>query len=272
MGTDNSGEADPTAPGEAGSPGRHGAGISGASSRSVIGIVLASSLFVAVMLGLMYLLGLHKELVVALEWVEQQGPWAAAIFVLLMALVVVFLIPGVLFTTGAGFVFGLLDGTLYVVAGTTLGAAAAFLIARYVFGDRARHYILSHNRLRIISDEFARHDFRVVLLTRLIPFFPGKLSNYVFGLTHFSFRNYVLASAIGFIPFSLHNVYLGSLAADLADLTTGGLNRSPAQWAVYGLGFVATVVAVAYFNRIAQQSLSRISDENELNTPGGDSL
>lgn len=92
-------------------------------------------LAVSLLLGVLYLLGLRQELLQILEWIEQQGPRAAFLFILLMAAVMVFFIPGVLFTTGTGFVFGIFHGTVCVVLGTTIGAAIAFLIARYLFGE-----------------------------------------------------------------------------------------------------------------------------------------
>src|SRR5690606_28895895 len=125
----------------------------------------------------------------------------------------------------------------YVVVGTTLGASIAFLIARYLFGKRAKEFVLKRSKVNSINEEMTKHDFKVVLLTRLIPFFPGKLSNYFFGLTDFRFGAYALATLIGLVPFSLHNVYLGSLISDLAELRAGGLTRSPVQWALYGFGF-----------------------------------
>jgi len=74
-----------------------------------------------------------------LEWFEARGVWALLLFTLLMAAVVVLLLPGVMFTTGAGFVFGVAKGTLCVVLGTTLGATLAFLIARHCFGAGQRN-------------------------------------------------------------------------------------------------------------------------------------
>lgn len=217
----------------------------------------ASVAFVALLLLIGVSLGLHERLVELLAWVDAQGAWAALLFIGLMTAVVIFLLPGIFFTTGAGFVFGIVEGTVYVVLGTTLGAALAFLIARHLFGARARAWLLGRAKLQVVTEEMARHDFQVVLLTRLIPFFPGKLSNYFYGLTPFRFGRYALASLIGFIPFSLHNVYLGSLAADLASLAQGQIARSPLQWAVYGLGFAVTVTALWWFNRLARDALRR---------------
>lgn len=216
-----------------------------------------SILFVAILLVLLVHFGAHEKVVDLLEWFDAQGPWVPLLFILLMAAVVVLLLPGIFFTTGAGFVFGVVEGSIYVVTGTTLGAVAAFLIARYLFGQRARAFILSHARLRLVSDEITPHGWKIVLLTRMIPFFPSKISNYFFGLTNFSLRGYIGGSFLGFIPFSVHNVYLGSIVADVSVLSERGLDRSPLEWGLYGAGFIATVITVVYLNRLARRALAR---------------
>ncbi len=225
--------------------------------KSPLGALAASIAVVAAIVAVLLYFGVHQQLVGVLEWIDTKGAWAAVLFVLIMAAVVVLVLPGVLLTTGAGFVFGVVEGSIYVVAGTTLGAALAFLIARYLFGERARAYVMAHDKMRLVDAEMARHDWKVVMLTRLIPFFPGKLSNYVFGLSSFSFRGFVLGTAIGLIPYSVHNVYLGSIAANLATLGQRELGRSPTEWAIYGGGFVMSIVAVVYLNRIARRALER---------------
>lgn len=225
--------------------------------------VLASCLLVGAVLGIVVYFDLHEQVLTFLEWVEEQGAWAALIFIGVMVLVVVLILPGIFLTTGAGFIFGIVEGTAYVVVGTTIGAGLAFLLARYVLGEKARSYITSHSKLNVMNDALAQHAFMMVLLTRLIPFFPGKISNYVFGLTRFPFWQYMAGSFIGFIPFSLHNVYLGSIAGDLTSLTSGQSERSGAEWLVYGLGFVATIAAILYFNRVARKALARYTDSEE---------
>jgi len=198
-----------------------------------------------------------KQVLQLLHWMETRGVWALLWFVLILALVVVLLLPGVLFTTGAGFVFGVAQGTAAVVVGTTLGATLAFLMARYLAGAGARRFMLSNRWLNVINRGVGSHGFRVVLLTRLVPFFPGKLSNYIFGLSDVSLRNFVFASLLGFVPFSLHNVYLGSIAADVATLTSRNTERTPLEWGLYGVGFVASAVLVLYLNRLASRMLAR---------------
>ncbi len=228
--------------------------------KSPILVIGGGLLLVAAILAVLISFDLHEQSLRLLEWIEAQGPAGAGLFILLMAAFVVLLLPGVFLTVGGGFVFGVLEGTLLVVIGTVLGSVAAFLIARHLFSERASRFILRHGNLRLVGDELARNDFKVVMLVRLIPFFPGKLTNYVFGLTRFSLRGFTLGSLVGFIPFSLHNVYLGSLAADLSG-TSEGIGRSPLQWAFYGLGAIATLVALIYFNSLARKALARHTAE-----------
>jgi uncharacterized membrane protein YdjX (TVP38/TMEM64 family) len=231
-----------------------------ANKTSLIGFFGGSILLVAAIVALLVHFGASDQVLRLLLWFESQGAWAALLFILIMALVVVLLLPGVLFTTGAGFVFGVLEGSLYVVLGTTLGAVLAFLIARHLFGERAALYVRAHARIRLVSDELSPHAWKIVLLTRLVPFFPSKLANYFFGLTQFPLGGYTAASLIGFIPFSVHNVYLGSLAADITTLGAQHTERTPLEWALYVGGFVITVVTVAWIGHLARRALAGYQD------------
>jgi len=222
--------------------------------------ILASVLFVSAILAVLVYFGIHEELVALIHWAEAQGPWAAVIFILMMAAAVVLLLPGIFFTTGAGFVFGVVEGSVYVVLGTTLGACIAFLAARHLFGRRAARFIVAHSKVSLVNEEMSRHGWKVVLLTRLIPFFPAKLSNYFFGLTSFSFRGFAAGSLVGFIPFSVNNVYLGSIAGDVVTLGQREIGRTPVEWALYGGGFLVTVFTVIYLNRLARRALARYAE------------
>lgn len=226
--------------------------------------LLLSLIFVAAVVAVLVYVDAHERVLQVLEWLDAQGVWASLMFIIIMSLVVVFLLPGVFFTMGAGFVFGVVEGTVYVVVGTTLGAMAAFMIARLWFGERVAGYLLSHPRLSLISQEFGREAWKVVLLTRLIPFFPFKLSNYFFGLTRFPLRDFAFGTFIGVIPFSLNNVYLGSITADIATLGMRNAERSPLEWALYGMGFLVAVFALVYFNRLARRALARYANNKPL--------
>lgn len=210
---------------------------------------------VAVVVGILVWSGAHHSVVDLLRRLDEMGPAALLVFIAIMALVVVLLLPGVLFTTGAGFVFGVVQGSVAVVIGTAMGSIGAFLIARFLSGARATRWLREHDRLAPFSEELAARGWRLVLLTRLMPLFPFKLTNYLFGLSPVSLRGFAVGTLIGIIPWSVHNVYLGALAADLSGI---GLRpeRSPFEWALYLAGFVATIITIVYVSRVARRGLT----------------
>lgn len=229
---------------------------------SILLFILLSTLAVAAILALLIYAGFDEKVILILQWFDDHDTWAPALFVLLMATVVILILPGIWLTMGAGVLFGVIPGSLYVVLGTTLGASIAFLMARFVFGARAQQYIAKRQRkLLFLSNRFAHQSWKIVLLSRMIPFFPAKLSNYFFGLTHCPFLHYVLATLIGIIPFSVNSVYLGSIVTDIATLGSRNSDRSLLQWALYILGFLVTLAIVIYLGRKATRLLNTAGQE-----------
>lgn len=234
-------------------------------------LVIAGAVVAGVILAVLAHLDVHLAVIALLEWIDTRPQLVQMLFILIMAAVVLLVLPGVFFTIGAGFVFGVIKGTIFVVLGTTLGAVLAFLVARYWFSERASRYLRNHPKLRRVNEYCASEGFKIVLAIRLLPFFPSKLANYFFGLTRFSLRDFTLGTAIGIIPYSLHNVYLGSLMANLGDLTNGTL-QTPRQQSFYVLGFVLVVGVVWYLRRLAPRLLEAArTDEAEppTNPDGG---
>ncbi len=70
------------------------------------------------------------------DWVGKMGLAGIFIFIAVYAAATVLLAPGAILTIGAGFAFGLWKGFLAVSAGATLGAALAFLVARFIARDK----------------------------------------------------------------------------------------------------------------------------------------
>lgn len=233
--------------------------MSGASPVKQIAFTL---LAVAVVIGMLIYFDLDVLIVSLLARLDGLGSWAPLLFIAIDCLFVVLVLPGVLLTLGAGFLFGVIKGSAYVVVATTLGAGIAFLVARYLLGARTARFFLSHPKLQVVNREFTRKGWGLVLLTRLIPFFPFKLSNYFFGFAGFRLSDFMVGTFFGIMPITVFNVYIGSLAGDLATLGSRATPRSPLQWTVYGAGFVITVVALVYINRRAQKILNAYLAEN----------
>jgi uncharacterized membrane protein YdjX (TVP38/TMEM64 family) len=140
-------------------------------------------------------------------WVESAGSAAPLVFIALYAAATVLFLPGSVITLAAGVLFGPVWGTLWSLTGATLGAALAFLIARYLGGDWIARR--AGPRLSRLNEGVAAEGWRFIAFVRLVPLFPFNLLNYALGLTRIAFLPYVLASALFMLPGALAFTWLG---------------------------------------------------------------
>ncbi|WP_317619421.1 TVP38/TMEM64 family protein [Laspinema olomoucense] len=198
---------------------------------------------------------LHQLLLNALTWIEGLGVVGGIAFIAIYIAATVAFVPGSILTLGAGVVFGVVLGSVYVFLGATLGAIAAFLVGRYLARGWISQKIEGNQKFGAIDKAVAREGLKIVLLTRLSPIFPFNLLNYAFGITGVTLKDYALGS-IGMIPATLMYVYIGSLAGDLARIGTENQpTNATLQWVIRILGLLATVAVTLYVTRIARQAL-----------------
>ena len=166
------------------------------------------------------------------------------------------LVPGSLLTLAAGALFGLVRGTIYVFVAASLGAIAAFLVARYVARAAVARRKALNPRFAAIDAAIAREGRKIVFLIRLSPLFPFNITNYALGLTSIRLRDYALACA-GMLPGTLLYVYYGRLIGDVAGAVSGARVTPDARyWAMLLIGLVATVLVTALITRAARRALA----------------
>jgi uncharacterized membrane protein YdjX (TVP38/TMEM64 family) len=189
------------------------------------------------------------------RWVEGLGAFGPLAFIAGYAIAVVAFIPGSALTLASGAIFGVGKGTVLVFAAALLGSTAAFLIARHLARSAIEKRISGDARFAAIDRAIGGEGRKIVFLLRLSPIFPFNLLNYGLGLTQVRLVDYVVAG-IGMLPGTLLYVYLGS-AAGQAVAAAGGAapGRSPGEWALFGVGLVATLVVTLYVTRIARRAL-----------------
>jgi uncharacterized membrane protein YdjX (TVP38/TMEM64 family) len=102
-----------------------------------------------------------------------------------------------------GLAFGAAWGTLYVAIGATTGACLSFLIARCAARAAGARGMAGYPALQRMDRAVARHGFRIVMITRLVPIFPFNLQNYAYGLTSIRFGAYALTSFLCMLPGTL---------------------------------------------------------------------
>ncbi|MBI4782722.1 MAG: TVP38/TMEM64 family protein [Oscillatoriophycideae cyanobacterium NC_groundwater_1537_Pr4_S-0.65um_50_18] len=202
----------------------------------------------------------------SLEWIQGLGAVGAIAFIALYAVATIAFFPGSVLTLGAGVVFGVVQGALYVFGGACLGATLAFLIGRYLVREWVAKKIAANAKFKAIDQAIGREGFKIVLLTRLSPIFPFNLLNYALGITGVSLRDYILGF-IGMIPGTLLYVYLGSLAGNLAAIGSPTQAASTVQWVIRIVGFIATVIVTIFITRVARNALATAIPDSTESTP-----
>ncbi|MBL9134791.1 MAG: TVP38/TMEM64 family protein [Verrucomicrobiales bacterium] len=192
------------------------------------------------------------------------GPWAPVLYMLTYILACLLLLPASPLTLAAGAVFGVVAGSIYVSIASTLGAAAAFLAARFLGRASVERRLTTWPAFRAIQDATAQEGWKIVLLTRLSPLFPFNLLNLGFGVTRVPLSHFVAASWVGMLPATIWYVYLGSLAGSLL---TQPRAKSPVEWLLLGVGLIATAVVTFYVTRLARRALDRRLPHPETVTP-----
>lgn len=217
---------------------------------------------ILLVLAVLVILAIHFEvpgrlrglLQTVLDQIASLGMWGPVIFILVYIAAAVCFVPGSILTLGAGALFGVWWGSVYVSIGATLGATAAFLTGRYLARDWVGKKISHNPRFSAVDRAVAQEGWKIVLLTRLSPVFPFALLNYGFGLTRVPLVHYVLASWVGMIPGTIMYVYIGSL------VQAGTRETTAAEWALRAVGLVATILVTVLLTRIARKALAKRID------------
>ncbi len=204
-------------------------------------------------------LNLQEFLQNALQWINSLGAIGGIVFIGIYIIATLAFLPAALLTLGAGVIFGVTWGSVYVFIGATLGAIAAFLVGRYLAQGWVKEKISSYKKFAIIDKAVSKEGLKIVLLVRLSPLFPFNLLNYAFGITSVSFQDYLIGS-VGMIPGTIMYVYFGSLVGDIALI---GSKNQPGNiilhWVIQIMGLIATIAVTVYVTKIAKKALK---DEN----------
>lgn len=105
---------------------------------------------------------------------------------------------GALLSVVGGFLFGVPLGTIYVLAGATIGATLIFLATRTALGDLLKKR--AGPFLSKIKRGFDQNPASHLLFLRLVPLFPFWLINLAPAFFNVRTRTYVWTTFVGIIP------------------------------------------------------------------------
>lgn len=199
-------------------------------------------------------LGLGARVVLLRDWISTLGLLGPFVYVGIYILAVVLAVPGSAVTALAGALFGSVLGVVVVSAGSTLGAALCFLIARFLAREAITRRFAGNRHFERLEVLTGRHGALMVAITRLVPLFPFNVLNYGFGLTGIPFVTYLMWSWLCMLPGTvLYVVGADTLTRSLAE---GRIPRGSVMTLVLVGGIVALLVRTAR-RKIAEEKPER---------------
>ncbi len=216
---------------------------------------IISAITIIALFALWRVLPLEQWLTQFNHWVSGLGTIGMIVYGLFYIVATILFVPGAVTTIGSGFLFGLWWGTLVVNISATIGAACAFLIARYLARDWVRAKAEQNAKFNAIDKAIGKQGGKIVGLLRLSPALPFSLSNYLYGLTAVRFWPYVVATWLGTLPGTLMFVYFGVIGKAGLTVATDASTTTPLQHAFLIVGLTATISVTVLITRIAQKAL-----------------
>ena len=185
------------------------------------------------------------------------GPWGPIFFVLLYVAAAVTMAPAFLLSVAAGALFGVWRGSALVFVSATLGAFAAYGVARSLTGTRLVKWAMRDRRVEVVRRAVAHKGAWVQFLLRLSPIVPYVLLNYALGLSGVRPRDFLVA-CVGMIPTIVMYAYYGRVVGDVAKIAAGvAPPRGPGYYTLLVIGLVATVIATMAITRAARRAIEQ---------------
>lgn len=178
------------------------------------------------------------------------GVWAPVGFVVLYAIATVALIPGGIFDVVGGVLFGPIFGSVVNLAGATLGAAAAFLVARYVAADWVERR--AGPRVQKVIKSVETDGWQFVAFVRLVPIFPYTIVNYLLGVTRIPFHQYLFATIVFMLPSTIAYTWIGHAGSEALNGETDNIR--------YALAMLAVIAIVVFAPRLYKRLRSPPTD------------
>lgn len=151
------------------------------------------------------------------NFVESNYILTVVIFIVVYLVSVAFLIPiATVLTLTGGFLFGAVLGTIFVNIGATIGAALAFLFARYIVGKKVQEKY--GKQLEKFNSELENNKYQYLFSLRFLPVFPFFLVNFLCGVTKVDLKTFIITTSLGIIPGSFVYTYAGRQLANVNSL------------------------------------------------------
>ncbi|MBN2737211.1 MAG: TVP38/TMEM64 family protein [Spirochaetales bacterium] len=192
------------------------------NKKKIISLVAFPLIFLCILLLFIFLWQKYGALFFSAEklqeWIGNYGILAPIVFIVIQALqVIIFVIPGEIPQVAGGYLFGMVLGSVYSIAGILLGSAFNFFIGKKlglpfveaVFGQKNSGRILG----MLNDDKKKRIVIGIFFILFVIPGLPKDVLTYLAGISTIPFGFFMLVSGLGRLPGIIGSAVMGDAAA-----------------------------------------------------------
>ncbi len=216
-----------------------------------IGFLVTLAVVALLLTAASYFLPLYEWFSAFSAWASDLGWVGLVLFGLIYFVATLLLAPGFPMTLALAVVYGWWAIAISFSAGL-LAAVVAFLITRYLARSSAKRFLKRYPSLKALDSIAADEGFGTVALLRLSPVAPFAISNYALGMTAVGLRPYILGTALGVVPGTILNVYIGVLGK-----AASGSEADVVTWIGLVLGLAATVGLTAWMGKLAASRMEK---------------
>jgi len=141
------------------------------------------------------------------QFIQDCGPWAPVVFILIVAVLVAAGISRLVFHFIGGALFAFWGGMVWTCIGTLIGYSAVFFAVRQ-FGLRDA-LLRKHPAWQTLAAKLKHNTVPAVILFRQLPL-PGIVTNTVLALSPIRRREFFLGTVIGLIPEAVPTTLIGA--------------------------------------------------------------
>ncbi|MCP1313207.1 MULTISPECIES: TVP38/TMEM64 family protein [unclassified Halomonas] len=161
------------------------------------------------------------------QW--QREPWMFAAVILLYNALLLLMFPLTVLVVATAVLFGTTWGFGYALLGTLSFSVLSYWVGHWLGREALMRYGGRH--LRGLSGYLSKRGVRTMIVFNLLPIAPFIVTNMLAGAFHLRFRDYMLGSIIGIVPWLVSVIFLGS---QLGALFTAG-DHQEMIWALAGV-------------------------------------
>ncbi len=178
-------------------------------------------------------------------WVDSFGVWGRLVFFgIVIFQVLVAFVPGEPIELAAGYIFGIIEGSILTMAGFLVGSWIIFLLVRR-FGVKLVEVFFSSKRIKELA--FLKNPKKTKVLAFILMTIPGTpkdFLSYFAGLTQMTLAQWLVIVAVSRLPSLLSSTVSGAAA---------GEKQYILSVVVMGITALFSLLGIWYYRRICRQ-------------------